>query len=178
MYSALFRRCDFNVFVLSKDAKECAQFHCDAHVRKMVIEYAQLMSEAHFILDEVGHEQDARFCKPFNPNHPRSKWVRESRKNYEWLYKLWVELNWEYVSRFGKENAIYRRCVDVLISPPESLEDNGFTRPALAMPDHIKMTSVIDSYRYYYVSEKDRLLKYTNASEPKWIAEIRKELGK
>ena len=40
-----------NIFYLDKDPKTCAQYHCDKHVVKMILEYAQLLSTAHRVLD-------------------------------------------------------------------------------------------------------------------------------
>ena len=40
-----------NIFYLSDDPQLCAEQHCDKHVVKMCIEYAQLLSTAHRILD-------------------------------------------------------------------------------------------------------------------------------
>ena len=45
-----------NLFYLSKDPTECATLHCDKHVVKMIIEYAQLMSTAHRMLDGEEYE--------------------------------------------------------------------------------------------------------------------------
>ena len=40
-----------NIFLLNENPLLCAEQHCDKHVVKMVIEYAQLMSTAHRYLD-------------------------------------------------------------------------------------------------------------------------------
>ena len=40
-----------NIFYLNRDPIKCALQHCDKHVVKMIIEYAQLMSTAHRVLD-------------------------------------------------------------------------------------------------------------------------------
>ena len=40
-----------NIFFLNTDPKVCAQEHLDKHVVKMIVEYAQLMSTAHRLLD-------------------------------------------------------------------------------------------------------------------------------
>ncbi len=40
-----------NIFYLSKDTKECSQMHVDKHCVKMILEYAQLLSTAHRVLD-------------------------------------------------------------------------------------------------------------------------------
>ena len=40
-----------NIFYLHSDPRTCAEYHCDKHVVKMILEYAQLLSTAHRILD-------------------------------------------------------------------------------------------------------------------------------
>jgi hypothetical protein len=40
-----------NIFYLDSDPVKSAELHCDKHVVKMIIEYAQLMSTAHRVLD-------------------------------------------------------------------------------------------------------------------------------
>ena len=36
-----------NLFYLHKDPVQSAEMHCDKHVVKMIIEYAQMLSTAH-----------------------------------------------------------------------------------------------------------------------------------
>ena len=43
-----------NIFYLHNDVKTCAQMHNDKHVVKMILEYAQLLSTAHRVIDEIG----------------------------------------------------------------------------------------------------------------------------
>ena len=40
-----------NIFYLDKDPEISAKMHCDKHVVKMIIEYAQMLSTAHRMLD-------------------------------------------------------------------------------------------------------------------------------
>ena len=40
-----------NIFHLDNDPVKAAQMMCDKHVVKMIVEYAQLMSTAHRVLD-------------------------------------------------------------------------------------------------------------------------------
>ena len=42
-----------NIFFLDRNPEICAQMHCNKHVVKMIIEYAQLMSTAHRVLDGI-----------------------------------------------------------------------------------------------------------------------------
>lgn len=48
-----------NIFYLHPDPSICAKYHVDKHCVKMIVEYAQLLSTAHRILD--GLEQQVRF---------------------------------------------------------------------------------------------------------------------
>ena len=45
-----------NIFYLDNHTHRCAKQHCDKHVVKMIIEYAQLMSTAHRVLDGDPYE--------------------------------------------------------------------------------------------------------------------------
>ena len=40
-----------NIFYLHEDPQTSAKMHCDKHVVKMIIEYAQMLSTAHRMLD-------------------------------------------------------------------------------------------------------------------------------
>lgn len=40
-----------NIFYLDRDVSKCAEYHNDKHVVKMIIEYAQLLSTAHRVID-------------------------------------------------------------------------------------------------------------------------------
>ena len=40
-----------NIFYLHSEPDQCAKWHCDQHVTKMILEYAQLLSTAHRVCD-------------------------------------------------------------------------------------------------------------------------------
>ena len=106
-----------NIFYLHNDPKICAEQHVDKHVVKMIVEYAQLLSTAHRMLDGeeyIGKSKTGRNVKRYrmtNPNldktvyqavhyhHPSAVWARETKAQYEWLYSLFVELGKEYTYR-------------------------------------------------------------------------------
>lgn len=58
-----------NIFVLDEVPQQAARMHCDQHIYKMILEYAQLLSTAHRILD--GKEQ--RFVG--EDAKPRTFWL-------------------------------------------------------------------------------------------------------
>lgn len=91
-----------NIFILHKNPKISAKYHSDQHVRKMILETAQLLSFAHY-----RHYSRAKLGKIYkdsksHTNHPCAKWVRESWANYNYLCKLGLALCREYTFRFGK----------------------------------------------------------------------------
>ncbi len=95
-----------NLFYLDEDLDKCAQYHVDKHVVKMIVEYAQLLSTAHRMLDGIeytDYSKNNRKIKRYrleNPNadkviykachynHPSAVWVRENKLHYQWLYRL------------------------------------------------------------------------------------------
>ena len=98
-----------NIFYFSFWPSDCAKQHCDKHVVKMIVEYAQLLSTAHRVLDgkeitilwnnrkkKIWQLEDEDFDDMLyaatHVNHPSAKWVRHSANNYSWLYNLWASL--------------------------------------------------------------------------------------
>lgn len=175
-----------NIFYLSNNHTVCASYHCDKHVVKMIIEYAQLLSTAHRVLDgvqTVGRSKTGRKATRYilndnreseiytatHINHPSAVWVRQSESHYRWLFGLWVELMDEYTRRYGKIHAC-ARLISGLNKAPINIEyGNGFTEPPPAMPDHCKIPGdVIGSYRNYYVKEKSRFATW-KTKQPEWF---------
>ena len=188
-----------NIFYLDKDPKVCAQMHVDKHCIKMILEYAQLLSTAHRILDgtvsiglgKTGRKQ-TRYVLPDDResvlysathlNHPSAVWCRQSAMNYHWLYTLLVECCKEYTYRYGK----IHKCessglVNRLQTTPTNINvTKDFTEPTPAMPEDVKVPGdSINSYRRYYVMNKEHLWswsgKINSRERPKWLSEFLKQ---
>ena len=84
-----------NIFVLHRDPHKAAEYMCDKHISKMIIESAQLLCT---IFDE-----GVAPYKRTHYNHPCAKWVRESLGNYIWLFTHSWALNTEYKKRYKKD---------------------------------------------------------------------------
>lgn len=178
-----------NIFYLHEDPKTCAQMHCDKHVVKMIIEYAQLLSTAHRMLDghltvglsKTGRKQtryvlsDSRESVLYHAthaNHPSTKWVRDSYENYVWLWRMWFYLLREYTHRYGKIHKS-QALADELYVPPENIRRKAFEQPWRAMPDEFKVgKDSLASYRNYYVGAKARFAKWTKRETPAWFTEM------
>lgn len=156
-----------NIFYLSSDPVECARWHYDKHVVKMILEYSQLLSTAHHLLDG---EPSIECYKPTHKNHPSAVWVRESNNNYNWLYCLLVETCKEYTYRYGKTHATQSKSIVANLShTPYEIPVGYLTKMPQCMPDEYKCDDSIEAYRNYYRDGKAHLRSYKNREEPEWI---------
>lgn len=177
-----------NIFYLHHNPQICASYHVDKHVVKMILEYAQLLSTAHRVIDGreavvrqngrnykrwvIPEPQNSLLYKSTHVNHPSAIWCRYSVDNYAWLCSLLVETCKEYTYRYGKihkaeKDGIVQWLVDNI---PNNLKTKGFTEPTPAMPDEYKNPGCsIDSYRTYYICDKSSLFKWTKRETPEWI---------
>jgi hypothetical protein len=83
-----------NIFYLDTNIQLCSEYHCDKHVVKMILEYAQILCT---VLHESGESAPYR---PTHKNHPCVLWAGESIENWKWLRDLANALNTEYKFRF------------------------------------------------------------------------------
>ena len=150
-----------NIFVLDMDVSKCAEYHVDSHVRKMLLEAVQLLSNAHHSVGGIGPCNKAFF------NHPCSVWARASRDNYIWLSQLAHALCVEYEYRYGKVHAWHDK-VHWLMDNVPYLPDIGLTPFAQAMPDYCKNADAVKAYRNYYCYEKTHLAQWKARPVPEW----------
>lgn len=158
-----------NIFYLSNDPDVCAEQHCDKHVVKMILEYAQLLSNAHHMLD--GDQVIKPIYKLTHKNHPSALWVRASKTHYDWLWLLLSELCKEYTHRYGKVHKVEREgLLYILKEAPKNIPINlWISDPTPAMPDEYKVTNAIESYRNYYRGAKRSFARWTNREVPTWF---------
>ena len=182
-----------NIFYFDSDPFITAKQHCDKHVVKMIVEYAQLLSTAHRVLDgketiiktEKGRRKkiwilededfnDALYAAT-HVNHPSAKWVRDSYNNYEWLLNLLVFLSAEYTRRYGKIHKTSQEVLPYLVPAPQNIDINKpFSPPWRAMPDQYKIDKSVDtycelSYQAYFNGEKQKLAKWKHNEIPSWF---------
>lgn len=154
-----------NIFILDNDPVECAKYHNDKHVVKMILETAQLLSTAHRLCESPYAEQ---VYKATHKNHPCAVWVRESAENYSWTYRLFLALGEEYKFRYQKTHLSIDKLANILHNIPEGIPSIGKTLPAQAMPDDYKDENTVLAYRKYYMGDKRHLAGWTNRNVPGW----------
>ena len=153
-----------NIFILDKDVKKCAQYHCDKHVVKMILETAQLLCGVHHMTDQVTDQVPYKLS---HKNHPCAIWARESYTNYLYLCELGLALCDEYTHRYGKRH----KSMEVImwcISNRPNIPDKGLTEFAKAMPEEYKVKSAVESYRNYYRGAKSGFASWKNRDIPTW----------
>jgi hypothetical protein len=183
-----------NIFYLNLNPHICAKEHCDKHTIKMILEYAQLLSTAHRVLDGVeyidgssgrkikrwklNNSYDDILYKATHINHPSAVWVRKSYDNYIWLAKLLKELSKEYTHRYGKIHKCQEiGLIDVLQYAPFNVKPGVFTEPTPAMPiECIVKGDSIASYKKYYITKKQHIAswkgKINGRTIPNWYEEV------
>jgi hypothetical protein len=184
-----------NIFYLDRIPEKCAEMHVDKHCVKMILEYAQLLSTAHRVIDgtqsvglsKTGRKQ-TRYVLPderesilysaTHINHPSAVWCRQNTKNYLWLYWLLVALCKEYSYRYGKVHKCQSSgLVEALHTSPNNIPVGEFTEPTPAMPDACKVSGdSIQSYRNYYFINKGHLWswkgKINSRERPRWMSNM------
>jgi hypothetical protein len=184
-----------NIFYLDHCPQKCAEYHVDKHVVKMILEYCQLLSTAHRILDgkeTIAESKTGRKVKRWilpderetvlysatHVNHPSAVWCRETAGNYHWLYKLLTSLCTEYTYRYGKVHKCQETgLVDALQFAPLKIDSQDpFSGPTPAMPDHCKVPGdSLKSYRNYYIMEKQRMWSWKGKINKREVPPFMKE---
>jgi hypothetical protein len=186
-----------NIFYLDKNPQKCAEMHVDKHCVKMILEYAQLLSTAHRVLDGVltdGLSQSGRKRKLYvlndsrdtilyyatHVNHPSAVWCRQSDSNYMWLAELLEECCKEYFYRYGKIHKVESSGLMQSLKNifPKNIPNKPFTEPTPAMPDECKVPgNSLVSYHNYYNINKQHLwswkAKINSRPVPKWLINMR-----
>lgn len=178
-----------NIFYTNNDPRLCAMEHVDKHTVKMILEYNQLLSTAHRVLDgkqvaglsasgrkkkvwKLDSELDSIVYSATHINHPSAVWVRQSSHNYMWLGELVSELSKEYTHRYGKVHKCERDgLLDVLYNNvPKNIPKGTFTEPTPAMPsEYIVKGNSIQSYINYINGAKQHLHSWKNRKVPYFI---------
>jgi hypothetical protein len=159
-----------NIFILHHDVVQAAQEHCDAHVRKMVIEYAQQLCSVYWL-----NGKKAPY-KLTHQNHYPQKWARQSFAHWIWLFGLWRSLLDEYEFRFGKKHKAARLLKWFQRNMPRQ---NWFERADFVFPDRkmiyvgnvrrFAKESITETYRRYYRRAKRNLMVFTRRETPIWL---------
>ena len=159
-----------NLFLLSWNPRQCARWHCDKHVVKMILESVQMLYTAWHINNQGVPETapGGGYKKISNHNHPMAVWVRESLWNYNFCVKVCAGLCLEYTFRYGRIHASTRHLLWLSENIP-NIEKLEKTLTPQCMPDIYKVEGdPVAGYRNYYLGDKSRFAKWSKTEPPPW----------
>jgi hypothetical protein len=160
-----------NIFWLDKNLEKCAKYHCDKHVVKMCLEYAQILCSA---LHLNNYKKPEELYRLTHRNHPCVLWAAKSIHNWDYLMSLLVELNKEYKYRYNKKEN--HKSANKMFSLDSILIINTFgekweknIKPPMCIEDDCKSNDLIESYRKYYLKYKLSFATWKNREKPFWV---------
>ena len=179
-----------NLFLLSEDTKKCAEEHCDKHIVKMPVELTQMLYTAHHMNDKFNGAVRLYYNAPNNGwkrsfiNHPTAIWVRSGIWAYTWTCLLAAALCKEYTYRYDREHGCQKHVewlrknlptkwprngpdYSVCTTPP-TIVQTPFKNFPLCMPEQYKGDDAIESYRQYYIGDKEPFAKWRRRPAPDW----------
>lgn len=163
-----------NLFFLDLDPKKCAEYHCDKHVVKMILEIVQMLYTAHHLLKTPLEKLPKDYYKKIsNHNHPMAIWIRFTSKNYIYSCEIAKELSKEYTYRYKKVHSCDKHLEWLIDNVPIMFLDlNKITKIPLCMPEDSKdpYGDPVKSYRKYYLLHKRGFAKWTGRPIPDWFS--------
>lgn len=148
----------------------CAKYHCDQHVLKMLVEYTQILMTTHHL-----HGKKVPW-RPTHVNHPCVRWAASSRMNYLRLLLLTRVLGIEYSYRWHKRHMVAQFLYGDLLIPP--MKDGELTPPPLCMPDNYIQDhgagpwgNAVFCYRNYYLGAKLSFATWKRGM-PEWVRQM------
>lgn len=165
------------LFIIDKDPFNAAHALADCHVRKQILETAQILT-AYWVMNS-GFERLEWMPKPQNYHHPVAMAI--NRENSEWVLTHFNALLREYGMRFGNSHAYHnlyqsylnRFIFRKLLSHCNYCELESFHRMFSGFTP--EPGDIVSEYRQYYrwKSKNIKNFKYTGVNPPEWL-----EVGK
>lgn len=184
-----------NIFVLDRDPKVAATFHCNKHVVKMILEAGQMLCTTHWLhllsdqgksLKDFKRIRDAQAWlfeniekdkqppwKMSHTRHPCTIWTGETISNYYWHVNLAESLLKEYTRRYKKNHKSEPVIEWLRENPPIGIKDDLLTEFPQCVPDECKVPGDAPSaYKKYYIGHKNHFAKWEpRAVTPTWYQE-------
>lgn len=168
-----------NLFILSLNFQECAEFMFDKHVSKILLEAVQMLCTTMHLVDPENPIHDiVKLYKIAHKNHPVTIWMRTSLANYMWTLDLVEAMHNEWKFRYNhpaeKMHKSYIVATYLRKYAPsiDKFPTIGLTPFALAMPVECKTSDPIESYRIYYQTpEKQKIASWKKRGKPAWYVQ-------
>lgn len=183
-----------NLFLLDTDVEVNVRYHVDAHVHKIALEAAQVLSTALWLMQADGvaydaalwHEQGlwhssarstlSRAYRPTHIGHPLNRWCTDP-VNYMWTLRYGVELCKEQQYRTGTVSQVWRVLSQLprftVYEQPKiwyaAVADELLTPSELSAGKMVPTARAVEVYRRYYIIHKFHLHRWTKRETPIWV---------
>ena len=148
-----------NIFILDENPVKAAEYHCNKHVVKMILESAQMLSTVHwhYLWDDIKKKNHPKIFKrqrdkfkyikahapvhaqpPYkmtHTHHPCTIWSAMSYGNYMWHVELAQALLNEYTKRYKKTHKTTPVIQWLTDHPPKGIPIKPRTHFAVAIKD-------------------------------------------
>mgnify|MGYP007047345674 CR=1 FL=1 len=169
-----------NLFYLDKDPKKCAQYYCDKHVNKILIEIGQILSQIHHLYGTK--TPPYKSCKAVSKNLKPLIWAFSSKSNYLYCCDLGKALLDEYKFRYQKDSHKCEKVIQWLTENiPSKIE--GKRRTKFLLTDNVSIYSEyfkdpVEASRYMYVDFKCKNDNWSRRGKPIWFDLYKKKSEK
>lgn len=180
-----------NIFYLDMNPRKSAHYHCDSHVRKMILEYAQMLSVGHWTSshpDDIDRAIEFKLYKPTHIKHPTVKWCSSSALAYTYVFTMWEELQIIYSRKYKKTHSSNKLHNGLLCMPYKILSkkingkysfEHDMKPPPMCFGreySHIRKgvdprnnTQVVNAHRNYYKVAKSKFATWGEGRKlPSW----------
>lgn len=180
-----------NIFILDTDPKRAAKYLCDKHIISHILESAQMLSTAHWIMllaankksiadfkkmrdmkDYLYENSDKKLQPPYkltHPRHPCTIWTCQTKQNYEWHLELFKYLCEEYTLRYKKIHKSEQYYTWFKNNIPLDIPDRNLQDFPICMKEEYKIsTDPVVCYKFYYIVDKSRFAKWKYTKVPLW----------
>jgi hypothetical protein len=177
-----------NIFILSSEPKECAEFHCDSHCRKQIVELFQMLVSA-LIRHGVNQSllpktKSGSTPKESHKNHPVTRWVGDSYCNFMKSGELGLALCAEYTKRYNKTH-FCEAGIQYMQDNVKTLAPNLYSTKIEMTPYSVAINPdcecrklpffeylhPIDKYRMYYIFDKKDIATWKFTEKPYWYSQ-------
>lgn len=187
-----------NILVLDEEPVVCAEYYADRDIAKKIIEYAELATMAHLLLD--GKPAAASRLGINIPTGGRrfyhcmaASWVRASSGNYLWLHALTMALVDQMHQRFGFRAAFtdkdasrefgrfrakfgevpYEDALREMHKLPLNITKAPLQRFVFSVPSNCRRgIDAVAAYRAYYCNHYDDPVWTPPAKTPEWYKPV------
>lgn len=160
------------MFILNECPVVSATLNCDTHCNKIILEVAQMLCTTYRLQDI---EAPYKMC---HVNHPVTKWIRQSRDNFNWACEHALALYDEKVYRTEKGH----KSIDVISWAIQkqnqlSFEQDNLTPFAIAISQDslcrgqsdFNESDPVKCYQLYYKFDKSEIAKWTKRDIPSFM---------